>query len=125
MRLLISGSRNHPNADIVHEVLDDLHARGPISVIVHGDCPGDNSVDYRAKAWAIANNVEHEPHPANWARGRRAGPERNQRMVELGADRVVALPHGESRGTRSLIGFARQAELPVTVLDSDGNPIER
>ena len=53
-----------------------------------------------------------ETYPAAWDRGRRAGPERNQRMIEIGEpDGGVAFPGG--CGTADMVRKARAAGLVV------------
>lgn len=52
--------------------------------------------------------------PAAWeARGRAAGPERNRRMVEAGADLVLAFPLPEGSGTQHMMKLAREAGIEV------------
>lgn len=41
------------------------------------------------------------------------GPLRNEAMVQLGADVYVALPKGQSPGTRHCMGLAERAGIPV------------
>lgn len=52
----------------------------------------------------------------------KAGPRRNQHMVDLGANMCVALPLGPSGGTRDCMRRAEAAHIPVldaSVLDGD------
>lgn len=53
--------------------------------------------------------------PADWATlGNRAGPIRNQAMVDLGDYLAcLAFPLGESRGTRDCMARAEAAGIPV------------
>ena len=52
----------------------------------------------------------------NWKNlGRKAGPLRNQKMVDLGADICIAFPQGESRGTRNCMKLADKAGIEVVV----------
>lgn len=114
MRLLITGSRNHPEEAFVHAAI--VRVAPPESgphTIVHGDCPtGADSY-----AQILATNMPgyvNEPHPADWDRhGKAAGPIRNQEMVDLGADVCLAFPFGVSRGTRDCARRAEHACIPV------------
>lgn len=116
MRVLITGSRNWTDEDLIWDVLFEyLPARGSLMhtvVLVHGDCP--TGADAIASLVWTANGGLEEPHPANWAKhGKAAGPLRNQEMVNLGADVCLAFPLGESRGTRDCMRRAEAAGIPV------------
>lgn len=81
-------------------------------VLVHGDAPG---VDKEAAAIWESHGLPTEPHPADWSRGGRAGPERNARMVALGADRCIAFPIHGSKGTIDCMLKAAAAGIPTEV----------
>jgi len=82
------------------------------TVLVHGACA--DSPDAIAARWAEHRGVRSVPFPVtaeDWARlGRRAGPERNERMAAFcatGVDvSVVAFYDGASRGTADMLGLA-------------------
>jgi hypothetical protein len=140
-RILVTGSRSWTDTATIHDALlnacyDATQAidRDIRCVIVHGDCP--KGADAIAKQWAIDNEVMHEPHPADWSahcgetcllsthrktsakHGEycpRAGHRRNQLMVDLGADIVLAFHQDKSRGTADLIARAKKAGIPVIV----------
>jgi len=85
--------------------------------LVHGGAPG---ADYLAGEVASALGWQVEVHPAHWGLyGKAAGPLRNQRMVDLGADICVAFPIATSRGTYDCMKRARSAGIPVTVYDEE------
>ncbi len=48
--------------------------------------------------------------------GRRAGPERNIRMLDSTPDLVLAFWDGQSRGTRHTISEARRRNITVRVV---------
>lgn len=109
-RVIVCGGRHYFNAKRLFRVLDDAHAADKITVIVHGDAGG---CDGLAKQWANSRGVPHESHPANWQRyGRRAGPMRNQEMVNAGADDLIAFPGG--KGTEDCSRRAERAGITVT-----------
>lgn len=117
-RVIVTGSRYWPTPQTVHNALDDayLDATSRPFIVVHGDC--HTGADRHAHLWAIAAaatcNVIEEPHPADWARlGKAAGPERNQRMVNAGADLCLAFLLPNSIGTRHTIRLAETAGIPV------------
>jgi len=86
-----------------------------VSILVHGDA--SRGADRMARDFAQAMWwLQEEAHPADWSWGSpTAGHERNQAMVDLGADVCLAFIQGESRGTRDCIKRARQAGIPVIV----------
>lgn len=88
MRVLITGSRDWDERERLENVLDGFKADLKSLLLVHGDCP--TGADAMAQEWADKNDVPTERHPADWSKGRSAGPERNKRMVSLGADVCLA-----------------------------------
>lgn len=97
MRILVTGSRDWDDwRTLTYALFDaataDYHAT---IIVVSGACP--SGADAMAE-W-VAENLLHylevlrvkvERHPADWSRGRSAGPERNRHMVSLGADVCLA-----------------------------------
>lgn len=114
MRVLVTGSRNLPDKRIVAEALVDLADSWGEIVVVHGDCP--TGADRIASEVARSDyRMTEEAHPADWKKhGRAAGPIRNQKMVDLGADRCLAFLYGDSRGTRDCARRAEEAGIYVT-----------
>jgi hypothetical protein len=100
VRVLVCGGRELVDRDAVFGVLDGIHRDTPISHIIHGCARG---ADLLADAWGHTNNVILVRFPADWHRlGRKAGPIRNQLMLEHGKpDLVVAFPGG--RGTSDMV----------------------
>ncbi len=63
--------------------------------------------------------------PANWERGRRGGPLRNQRMLdEAKPDWVVAFPTEKSKGTWDMVRRAEKAGVPIWIVRYGENGIE-
>lgn len=91
-------------------VLQGLHYN---ATIVHGDCPTGS--DAQAQQFCEDFGIVTERHPADWSKGRSAGPKRNQQMVDLGADIVLAFMEEGSKGTKHCVGAAQRAGLPVVV----------
>lgn len=112
--LVVTGTRRgRPD---VEDRLDAWVAQhGYPSRIVIGDAAG---VDFQARRWAIERGVTWSVHVADWkGRGRLAGPERNQRMVDAAGPgaHLLALPDWQSVGTYDCIARARKAKLHVQV----------
>ncbi len=117
-RVLVAGSRVWQDTRMIFEDLDGLLARHPGGLaIVHGGCR--RGADQIAHAWCLRHRdlVVEEIHPVTaeeWERlGPRAGPLRNQRMANLGADMMIAWVRGISPGTRNCIRMAQDMGIPV------------
>lgn len=121
IRILVTGSRTWTDDDAITTALDDAVGDTPAHqvVLVHGACPSgaDEIADIHAtkRRWTV------ERHPADWARhGRsRAGHVRNQRMVALGADVVIAFIRDQSPGASTCLAKARQRGLRTVVWRQD------
>ncbi|MPV51056.1 DUF2493 domain-containing protein [Pseudactinotalea sp. HY160] len=118
MRVLLTGSREWTDHDLVQTVLDDIRrsAAGVEVMLVHGNCPA--GADRIADDYWRRLELPVETHPADWDRyGRCAGPIRNARMVGLGAALCIGFPLGRSAGTRGCIRLARAAGIPAFVFE--------
>jgi hypothetical protein len=128
MRVIVTGSRRWPDPRAVHDALTLLYRdHGPFT-LVHGAC--STGADAQAQHWYEVTGQQlgcaEDPWPAEWTKhGNRAGPKRNERMVEAGADLVLAFlqsctdppcrrpkPH-DSHGTAGCIELAEAARIPV------------
>lgn len=108
-RVLVCGGRAYNNRALLFDVLDVAHAANPIIELMHGDAPG---ADRLADEWA-QGKVAIRAFPAPWdALGNRAGPIRNQKMLDEGKPHlVIAFPGG--RGTADMVKRAETAKVPV------------
>jgi hypothetical protein len=101
MKVIVCGGRDYADKQRVESVLDEIHAKTPITELIQG---GADGADRLAFGWAcrargISNIVTHH---AEWEKyGRRAGPIRNALMLEDKPDLVIAFPGG--RGTANMI----------------------
>ena len=111
MRILITGSRNWNDVETMIEVLSPYNITRDVKTLVHGGASGADIIAGEIAAefgWCV------EEYPADWqAHGKAAGPIRNQKMVDLGADVCLAFPLGESRGTRHCMKSAEKAGIKV------------
>lgn len=122
-RVLVTGSRNWEDHTVVWDKLDfEAHRAwqsGLAMTVVHGACPSGG--DHWGEQWVKARKatgwpVSSEPHPADWSTlGAKAGPLRNNHMVSLGADIVLAFILDESKGASGCLKAAREAKLLVDV----------
>lgn len=119
MRILITGSRNWAAEATIASALQQVWAEAgrPKQVtVIHGACPYGGADALAAQA-ARQYGWDVEEHAADWRRhGRRAGPMRNQAMVDAGADVTLAFPLANSRGTWDCVRRARAAGIPVHVV---------
>jgi predicted Rossmann-fold nucleotide-binding protein len=110
-RLIVCGGRDYNHREIVYSYLDGaLEKLGDCLVVISGGAPG---ADTLAEEWARENDVPVRVFKADWkTHGRRAGPIRNQRMLEEGQpNMVLAFPGG--KGTEDMISRAVKARVPV------------
>lgn len=110
MRVMVTGGRDYGDAQRVFEALDAIHQhRGTITLLMQGGATG---ADFHARTWADLSSVEWVTFKPDWKRGRRAGPERNRKMVQVGKpDLVLAFPG--RNGTANAIDEGRRAGIEV------------
>lgn len=115
MRVLVCGGRDYPTEAVWHWLSNYAPAElgGQITVLLHGGATGADSA---AGEWARRSScgeVREIAYPANWRKyGKRAGPLRNQRMIDEGKpDAVIAFAGG--RGTADMIARAEAACIRV------------
>ena len=108
-RVLVCGGRDYDDRERVFSILDVAHMANPIIELIHGDAPG---ADKLADEWA-RGKVAIRAFPAPWETlGRRAGPIRNQKMLDEGKPHmVIAFPGGS--GTADMVKRAEKAGVPV------------
>lgn len=113
-RLLITGSRDWWDTHLLKTTIHfwvTLLLDEPVT-LVHGNCP--IGADALAEQYAIARGWQPEPVSADWTEhGLKAGPLRNQQMVDLGADLCLAFPLPGSKGTWDCARRARAAGIPT------------
>lgn len=109
MRVIICGGRDYQDRRRVYSVLDEMHARTPITALIHGNARGADSL---ANDWAAGKVKTLTFNPLWEEHGKSAGPKRNQKMLDEGKpDLVVAFPGG--RGTADMIARAEAAAVKV------------
>ena len=110
MRILVCGGRNYADEKRVLSALKSVQDKRGLDCVIQGGAPG---ADQLAGAAGESIGVPVEVFPADWkTHGRKAGPLRNQRMLEEGRpDGVIAFPGGS--GTKDMVRRARAAGLPV------------
>jgi hypothetical protein len=111
--LLVCGGRDFDSVGDAHRMLNALHELRPITLIIHGNATGADSI---AASWAKNLGIKTLAFPADWYRyGKRAGPIRNKQMLDEGKPTaVLAFPGG--RGTLNMVEQARA--VGVTVIEA-------
>lgn len=123
-RVLVTGSRDWEDGNLIFGVLDDIGFEVGLDwmVVIHGACP--TGADHYADLWAEARDTGLSRHPADWDRhGKAAGPRRNAEMVAAGANVCLAFigpcrkrncrqpqPHG-SHGATGCADLAEKAGI--------------
>ncbi len=109
-RVLVCGGRYYSDAARVEDILNEAHAKNPISVLIHGAATGADSL---AAEWANLRGVEVISCPAQWILyDKAAGPIRNAYMLATHRpDLLIAFPG--NRGTRDMVLRAKRAGVFV------------
>jgi SLOG family YspA-like protein len=114
MRVLVCGGRNFTDVDLLNDTLNAIWDSRKITMILHGGAPG---ADTLASYWAELAEVPCRRFPAQWQTyGKRAGPIRNQLMLQEGQPDLVVAFHG-GIGTRDMIEQAKRAGVPVQIVN--------
>lgn len=114
-RVLVCGDRNWTDREKIFGVLRHLVRTSPgVEVVIHGDCRGADRLAGKA-AGVLAIPVEE--YPAKWhLYGKRAGPIRNQQMLDEAQPTMVLAFHDDlenSKGTRDMVKRALKSAVPV------------
>lgn len=118
MRLLISGSRYYSNLPEIEKEIDKivLQLGKPQEVtLIHGACP--TGVDSVIDSIAQKKGWKSQVFPADWRQGLRAGPLRNQEMVDSRPDWALLFLSPESRGTKDTLTRVQRARIAHTVIE--------
>jgi len=113
-RIIIAGSRHFNDYALFCSITDKIISRVRSDfelVILPGHCRG---TDQMAERYAHENGITLEIYPANWKLGSKAGPLRNQAMVDI-ADYAIAFSSG-GQGTKSLISLAQKKGIPLRII---------
>lgn len=109
MRIIVCGGRNYKDRKHVFATLDKLNKVEIITEVIDGGATG---ADWLASQWSMAHGVKNTRVYAEWdLLGKKAGPLRNQQMLDLKPDVVVAFPGGT--GTAHMVRIAKEAAVRV------------
>lgn len=117
MNILICGSRNWKNSEIISRELSKISGARKV---IHGGCKGADEI---SGTIAACLGIEVACFPAKWdLYGRAAGPKRNQQMLDEGKPDIVLAFHNDiekSKGTQDMVKRARKAGVPVFVISEN------
>ena len=117
-RVLVCGSREWLAPAPIVRALRGLAEDHPDLIVIHG---GARGADKLAGGAALFLGLDVIEVPAKWREyGRAAGPIRNQEMLEMRPDLVLAFHERMDlgKGTRDMVNRATKAGIPVEVFHS-------
>lgn len=115
MLVLICGSRDWENKDIIQSALDEL---GEGDVVIAG---GARGADRLGEQLAKAQGLQVRVFPADWDQyGKSAGAIRNIQMLDQEPNQIWAFWDGKSPGTAHTIREAKKRNFLVRIWAPDG-----
>lgn len=109
MKFIVCGGRGYADRDRVFSVLDAVHAKCLIHLLIEG---GANGADRLSRDWAIDRGIQVATFHANWDYYKGyAGPMRNQAMADQRPDGLIAFPGG--KGTAGMIKICEEMDIKV------------
>lgn len=124
MRVLVCGSRHFDDWELMSNHLyeayinnSDLTEDGKVDfTIIEGGAKG---ADFLGRVWAKHKMLPFIEYHADWKQyGPKAGPIRNQQMLDEGKpDLVIAFLFPNSRGTKDMISRAEKAGIKTKVIN--------
>ena len=112
-RVVIAGCRDYNNYDEAKSYIDFClsNIRKENNIVIVSGCA--SGADALGERYAKENGFKVEKYPADWKTyGKSAGPMRNKQMAEV-CDCVICFWDGKSRGTKSMIEYAKEFNKPV------------
>ena len=117
-RVVVAGSRGYTDYSAAEAYIDDCvrSIREQYDMVfVSGGCKG---ADQLGEMYAEKHGIHVEKYSAEWKKyGRRAGPIRNRKMAEI-ADLVICFWDGKSKGTESLIKYAKKLDKSDQIMQA-------
>jgi len=110
MKIVVTGGRDFRDAALIARALAAVHRKHGITKLIQG---GASGADRLSAEWGWENSIPVATFNAEWkAQGKRAGPIRNQRMIDEGApDAAIVFPGGD--GTADMARRLANAGIPV------------
>ena len=118
MKVLITGSREWENIELIKKQLENLP---PNSLIIHGACRG---ADFIAGSVAKELGLKIKAYPAHWdLYGLAAGPKRNQQMLDENQIDLCLVFHFDlenSKGTKDMVARCKAKGIEVRIFTGRG-----
>ena len=120
MLVLVCGDRKWTDSNFIRKTLLDLklslwNDKGEHITILQGGAKG---ADLIAGQWGKDEHLEVIEVPAEWdLYGKRAGPIRNNEMLKMNPDLVIAFHNNieSSKGTKDMVYKARKAGIKTII----------
>ncbi len=114
-RIVVAGCRDYENYEEASKYIEfcisKIREKYEL-VFLSGGCRGADKLGER---YAQQNGFKTEIYRADWELyGKRAGPKRNMEMAEK-ADFIICFWNGKSKGTKSMIEFAKSMKKPIKI----------
>ena len=114
MKIIIAGSRNFNDYNLLKSSCDNLLTQFTNIEIVSGTARGADKLGER---YAREKGYDIKEFPANWDKfGKSAGYIRNDEMAQY-ADMLIAFWDGTSRGTKHMIDLANKRGIKVEIVN--------
>lgn len=120
MKVVVCGSRVWDNRELLFNTLDDTFHTRPLDdgsdfILIHGGAKGADTI---AASWVVQTpGVTVEVYRPDWSKyGRSAAFIRNDTMLDLKPDLVVAFHKNNSPGTQYMIKGALKRKLDLKVV---------
>lgn len=114
MRIIVAGGRDlHP--DLALYILDQLkETEGHPVQLMHQLVSGcAHGIDEGGASWARTYKIPVVEFPADWSKGKSAGPIRNAEMADY-ADHLVVIWDGKSKGSKNMLSTMLHRGKSVT-----------
>lgn len=115
-RIVIAGCRDYTNYNQAKEYIDKClsNIRKENEIIIMSG--GAKGADALGEQYAKENGFKIERYNADWDKyGRSAGPKRNELMAK-NCDCVICFWDGQSRGTKSMIDYAKKYNKTIRII---------
>lgn len=115
-RVVVAGCRNFNEYEkakkYINICISNIKTKYEL-IFLSGGCRGADTLGER---YAKENGYKIERHSADWGKfGKSAGPKRNREMADA-ADYVICFWDGKSKGTKSMIEFAKKYNKPLKII---------
>ena len=122
--ILITGSRKWKDTGIIRKLIISAQSKHPNKKVrfIFGDCKG--GADQIAYGFCLSYGVDYRRFVAHWDKlGKKAGPIRNQEMVEYHPDEAYAFrePGALNTGTDGCIDLCVKHGVKVTIIGEPRN----